>query len=157
MIRYSVRINLTDFISTPEEPQIIEAVHAIGVETGKKVFLKLWYRKDELTQEQVLDFVKRYETILEDIGTNIHAGEHETWTQKSWFNMRKRGTTTSTDYRHECTYGDPSGILRALNVFHTMVTKMGDINTVSGVPSHKKENGGHSNGYRVTIKRVPHA
>jgi len=157
MIRYSVRIRLTDFIGTPHEEQIIALVHSIGEETSKKVFLKLWYNEGEVTQEQLATFLKKYATVLEDIGTNIHVGDHETWSQKSWFNIRKYGTTTSIDYRHECMYNDTDGILRSLAVFRSMLLTMDDIkSTQTAPPQQRKENGGHQTGYRVTIKKVPH-
>ena len=157
MLRYSVRIKLTDFIGTQQEEQIIATIFAIGEETNKKVFLKLWYVDGELTQEDVVVFVKHYEKILEDIGTNIHIGENETWSQKSWFNIRKFGTTTSIDYRHEYMYNNAVGILEALSVFRKMLPSMDDIRAIQSQPpqQQKKEGNGHQNGYRVTIRKVP--
>ena len=154
MLRYSVRIKLTDFIGTHQEEQIIATVYEIGKETNQRIFLKLWYLENELKPEDVIAFVKKYEKMLEDIGTNVHMGEHETWTQKSWFNIRKHGTTTSIDYRHECMYSNAFGILEALSIFRNMMMKMNS--TIVQTPQpHKKENGGHQTGYRVTIKKVP--
>jgi len=154
MIRYSVRIKLTDFINSPYEEQIIATICSIGEETGKRVFLKLWYLKDEIDQSQIMAFIKKYEDLLEDIGTNIHMGEHESWTQKSWFNIRRKGTPSPIDYRHECYYNNAYGILEALSVFRVMLLKMDDIRAVQSTQPQKKESNGKQNGYRVTIKRV---
>ena len=120
-IRYSVRIKLTDFIGTEFEEKIVTYIAEVARETGKRIFLKLWYKNDELTQSQVSDFVKKYETVLEDIGTNIHVGDVEPWQQKSWFNIKRRGESTQMQYRHEYIYVDVDGIFLGLHVFKKMV------------------------------------
>lgn len=158
-IRYSVRIKLTDFIGTEVEDEIVTYIADVARETGKRIFLKLWYKNGELTQSQVADFVKKYETILTDIGTNIHVGDIEPWQQKSWFNIKRRGESTQMEYRHEHIYVDVDGIFLGLHVFKKMVIGVEKPPKPQPPPNiilRDNEEVGKPNGkgYRVSIRRV---
>jgi hypothetical protein len=152
-MRYSVRIKLTDFINTEYEDAIIKFIRQVGDGCGKRIFLKLWYVEKDLSKQNIIDFVKKHEIDLEEIGTNIHAGEHEVWTQRSWFNIRKRGETSLTEYRHEYYYTEPSGILDGLKIFWTMVSKLNDFTFGVVQPKHETINR-NPRGYRVVIKKM---
>ena len=154
MIRYSVRINLADFIASEYENEIVRKVLRIAMETRGHIFLKLWYNKDVVSQEQLVNFLNRHEQLLIEVGTNIHAGEHETWTQKSWFNIRKKGTPSYADYRHEVLYDTTEDIIKCLEKFQSTVMCMDDVKVPQNSPMKKELPPQQHNGYRVTIKRV---
>lgn len=164
-LRYSVRIKLSDFIKSKQEKTVIDAMHKCAESTGKKIFLKLWYEQKELTQKEVSDFIKKYEKQLEDIGTNIHMGEEESWTQKSWFNLRKESDKNDTSYRHEYVYSDIRGIIHGIEMFANMIRSMERQPVKSQVPQNiirreneergkSKQNREWKPKHRIVIRRI---
>lgn len=157
MIRYSCRIKLTEFFDTPAEKDIIDAAERVSGETHSSIFLKLWYGSDELTVADIATFIKRHEIALETIGTNIHVGEHETWPDKSWFDIRNRKHKAEGDYRHYFLYDSPIEIVVGLIVFKQMVIQSANLknipksNRTYNEPNtpHKKEGT-----YKVSYRRV---
>lgn len=163
MMRYSVRIHLTEFIGSEDEKNIIDAMVNIVEKTNPNVFLKLWYRNGELTEQNVLDFCKRYEHELETIGTNIHVGEHEHWMNKSWFNIRRAGERSESEYRYMYLFSNTKGILEGIAKFRGMVAAMtahpNMEQTSLRQDSQRRSDQQRSNKFRIiTItRRVTHA
>jgi hypothetical protein len=156
-IRYTCRIKLTDFIETDFEIDVIDVAKMVSDTTRSSIFLKLWYEKDELTQNQILSFVKRYEPSLEAIGTNIHAGGYENWGMKSWFDIRSAHQKKYRDYRHYFVYERPSDIVVGLIMFKNLVIQSENMTPqkVSLQPYIKKENPKSTDGkYKVTVRTI---
>lgn len=152
-MRYSVRINLADFIDTEDEPFILQYIKNICDELKVELFLKLWYEKDEIESDRVVAFVKRNETVLAEIGTNIHAGRGEGWQDKSWFNIcRRTACADEKNYRHYYEYDSHDEILTALVEFRNTVYMSQRLSKDGGRPRPpfiKKPEP-----YKITIKKV---
>ena len=154
-IRYSMRIKLTDFIKSNQEEDVINAVHKCAENTGKKIFLKLWYKENDISQDDLIKFLSKYEKKLEDIGTNIHMGENESWMQKSWYNLRSKLDKNDTSYRHEYVYVDIQGIIYGIELFANMIKSMERTSKKPQPPPNilLKENQWKPK-HRIIIKRI---
>jgi len=161
-MRYKVRIKLTDFINKTGEQTVVDELVRLAEESRRGIFLDLWYREGEVTPEQVKEFVSRHEDALETVGTRIHVGDSEHWTQKSWFNIRTPDEKNATEYRHEYIYalGKLDDLLTGIALFRKMVlTTLGVRQEMNQVPSTSITASSRAveqqrKGYRVVIRRV---
>jgi hypothetical protein len=151
-----VRLKLTEFIETQFEQVVIDRLLKLGETTGGKVFLNLWYDPKVISQEQVLAFVARHTTDLEQIGTHIHKGTDEHWTQRSWFNIRSKMDKSPIEYRHEYVYSTPTQMIDGIIMFENTVRQMIGVSSTKppSQPVEVTRERNSTKGYKVVIRRI---
>lgn len=122
MLRMSLRIKLTEFIDTEYEAEIVELINTYYSKLKYPFKLKLWYEKEELDQEKVIQFIKRWEPSWEDkYKTIFKSNSSQGIDDLTWFNIVPRLDAT-TAYKYTFEYiqkdGDIQSLIRGINEFY---------------------------------------
>jgi hypothetical protein len=70
--RFSLKIRLSDFIDTPDETYLLEALEKVKDKFMVPVVLKLWFVEDELQDKKVKKFMSTHTELLSHYNTNIY-------------------------------------------------------------------------------------
>ena len=73
--RFSLKIKLSDFIDTPDEVYLLEALEKVKDKFMVPVVLKLWFVEDELQDKKVKKFLSTNKELLSCYNTNIYFNE----------------------------------------------------------------------------------
>ena len=120
-IKISLRLKLSDFISTEMEESVMEKISKTHNDSRVAVLLYLWYDTDEIDNDDLKNFLMRWEDKL-SFRTIIKHGSKLRPSNFIWFDIIPHNIENSTYKRFSYSYTDKIQILNGLDEFYK-VTK----------------------------------
>ena len=121
--KISLRLKLSDFISTEMEESVMEKISKTHNDSRVAVLLYLWYDTDEIDNDDLKNFLMRWEDIL-SFRTIIKHGSKLRPSNFIWFDIVPTGVSTSeVSGRFQYHYINPEKLVDGIKKFKEIVYK----------------------------------